>query len=85
MPSTYEGVTAAVQGHYGEQDAFYPVEQARAQEKQIATEASGPVEFFYYPAGHAFHNDTNALGTYDEESAKAAWSRTVTFLRESLA
>jgi len=85
VPSTYDGVTAAVQGHYGEQDAFYPVDQAQAQEKQIATEASGPVEFFYYPAGHAFHNDTNKLGTYDEQCAKAAWSRTIAFLRDRLA
>jgi len=85
VPSTYTSITAAVQGHYGEQDAFYPVDQARAQEKQLATEASGPVEFFYYPAGHAFHNDTNKLGTYDEQCAKTAWSRTIAFLRDSLA
>ncbi len=36
VPSTYTGLTAAVQGHYGEKDDFYPVEQAKAQEQQIA-------------------------------------------------
>ena len=84
VPSAYAGVTASVQGHYGEQDDFYPVDQARAQEQQIADESGAPVEFFYYPAAHAFHNDANTLGTYDEASAQLAWSRTVDFLRASL-
>ncbi|HEY0359048.1 MAG TPA: dienelactone hydrolase family protein [Mycobacteriales bacterium] len=85
VPDTYAGITAAVQGHYGERDDFYPVEQARQQEEQIRRESGAEVEFFYYPAGHAFHNDTNALGTYDAESAKLAWQRTVDFLRAKLA
>ncbi len=84
VPSTYAGITAAVQGHYGEQDAFYPAEQAKAQAEQIAAESGAPVEFFYYPAAHAFHNDENKLGTYDEEQAKLAWSRSVAFLRDNL-
>jgi carboxymethylenebutenolidase len=81
VPDTYTGLRAAVQGHYGERDDFYPVEQARAQEEQIHREAGVPVEFFYYPAGHAFHNDKDRLGTYDADSAELAWSRTVDFLR----
>ncbi|KQX61940.1 dienelactone hydrolase family protein [Angustibacter sp. Root456] len=81
VPDTYTGVRAAVQGHYGERDDFYPVDQARQQEQQIREESGADVEFFYYPAGHAFHNDKDRLGTYDEESAKLAWSRTVDFLR----
>src|SRR5919112_1970832 len=84
VPDTYNGVRAAVQGHYGERDDFYPVEQARAQEEQIHREAGVPVEFFYYPAGHAFHNDKDKLGTYDPESAELAWSRTVDFLRTNV-
>ena len=81
VPQTYTGVRAAVQGHYGEQDDFYPVEQARRQEQQIRAESGASVEFFYYSAGHAFHNDENLLGTYDQASAAAAWARTVEFLR----
>jgi carboxymethylenebutenolidase len=84
VPDTYTGVRAAVQGHYGERDDFYPVEQARAQEEQIHREAGVPVEFFYYPAGHAFHNDKDKLGTYDPEAAELAWSRTVDFLRTNV-
>ena len=84
VPDTFTGLTAAVQGHYGERDDFYPVDQARQQEEQIRRESGAEVEFFYYPAGHAFHNDENALGTYDEDSAKLAWQRAVGFLKEKL-
>jgi carboxymethylenebutenolidase len=85
VPSTYTGVRAAVQGHYAEQDGMYPVDQAHALEQQIRDEAGVRVEFFYYPAGHAFHNDENKMGTYDEEQAKLAWSRAVAFLKQELA
>jgi carboxymethylenebutenolidase len=84
VPEQYSGLTAAVQGHYGEEDAFYPVEGARAQEEQIRRESGAEVEFFYYPAGHAFHNDHDHLGTYDPENAKLAWRRSVDFLRSKL-
>ena len=85
VPDTYTGLTAAVQGHYGENDDFYAVEDAKKQAEQIRAESGAEVEFFYYPAGHAFHNDTNKLGTYDEHSARLAWERTVSFLRAKLA
>ena len=84
IPDTYTGVTAVIQGHYGTDDQFYPVDQARAQEEQIAQESKADVEFHYYPAGHAFHNDQDHMGTYHEESATLAWDRTVTFLRSHL-
>jgi carboxymethylenebutenolidase len=85
VPDQYSGITAAIQGHYGEQDDFYPASAARAQEQQIRDESHAEVEFFYYPAGHAFHNDQNLLGTYDPDNAKLAWQRTVQFLHEKLA
>jgi carboxymethylenebutenolidase len=81
VPSTFEGLTAAVQGHYGERDDFYPADDARAQAEQIRRESGAEVEFHFYDAGHAFHNDTNALGSYSPDDARLAWSRTVEFLR----
>jgi carboxymethylenebutenolidase len=84
VPDQYKSLTAAVQGHYGEQDEFYPVDSARAQEKQIRDESGAEVEFFYYPAGHAFHNDKDKLGTYDADSAGTAWSRSIKFLHSKL-
>ena len=84
MPDTYRGLTAAVQGHYGEKDEFYPVEQAQEQEEQIRYESGAEVTFYYYPAGHAFHNDKDRLGTYDSASAALAFGRMVDFLRQKV-
>jgi carboxymethylenebutenolidase len=84
IPSQYAGLTAAVRGHYGEQDQMYPVATARALEEQIREESGADVEFFYYPAGHAFHAEHDLLGTYDPEQATLAWQRTVRFLKERL-
>jgi carboxymethylenebutenolidase len=84
VPETYAGVRAAIQGHYAENDDFFPADQARAQEQQIRTESGAEVEYFFYPAGHAFNNDENALGTYDKEQADLAWGRAVSFLKAKL-
>jgi len=85
VPDGYSGITAPIQGHYGENDGFYPVEAARQQEQQIREQSQASVEFFYYPAGHAFHNDKDRMGTYDPESARLAWDRTVEFLTANAA
>jgi len=83
VPDTYDKITAPVQGHYGEQDQMYPADQAREQEQQIR-EAGVDVEYFYYPAGHAFANEENHLGTHDAESSALAWQRTLDFLHAQL-
>ncbi|HTW21601.1 MAG TPA: dienelactone hydrolase family protein [Mycobacteriales bacterium] len=84
VPDQFNGITAAVQGHYAENDEFYPADDARAQEAQIRSESGTEVEFFFYPAGHAFHNQFDKLGTYDETQAGIAWQRAVDFLRRRL-
>ena len=75
---------ASVLGHYAEDDAWFPAEKATA----LAEGLQGlgkDVELFIYPGtGHAFANEKNPLGTYDEATAKVAWDRTVAFLREKL-
>jgi carboxymethylenebutenolidase len=81
LPDNFEGLIAAVQGHYGEKDQSYPVAQARQLEQRLGEQTPGPIEFFYYPAGHAFLNDRNLLGTYDPDNAKLAWQRAVEFLK----
>jgi carboxymethylenebutenolidase len=80
----FSGMDAEVLGHYGEQDDTIPAEQARALAERIHAESGRPAEFLFYPAGHAFFNDENLLGTYDEESARTAWVRTLEFLRTRL-
>jgi carboxymethylenebutenolidase len=84
VPEQFTGLTAQVQGHYGEKDDFHPADEAREQADKIREESGSEVEFFFYPAGHAFHNDENLLGTYDAESAKLAWDRSVAFLKANV-
>lgn len=74
---------ASVQGHYGENDDFFPIDKARGlfeHLKGLGKDAT----LYEYPNGHAFANHHNPLGTYDENSARQAWDRTVSFFREKL-
>lgn len=78
------GLSAPVQGHFGAQDAFTTPEAARALLQRIEAEAGAAPEFHFYPAGHAFFNDENLLGTYDKVQADLAWRRTLDFLRANV-
>lgn len=80
-PDSYAGITAAVQGHYGNQDQMMPAEDARRTEQQIRDESGAEVEFFFYDAGHAFMNPEDKMGTHVPELAELAWTRTLEFLR----
>lgn len=84
VPESFKTITAKVQGHYAEQDDFFPVDQAREQEKQIREESGTEVQYYYYDAPHAFHNDENPMGNYREDHAKLAWTRAVTFLQDNV-
>lgn len=44
--------------------------------------AAGNREIDHYPAGHAFLNEEDLLGTFDAEQARIAWERTIAFLSE---
>ncbi|HEY4895759.1 MAG TPA: dienelactone hydrolase family protein [Solirubrobacteraceae bacterium] len=78
-------IKGPVLGHFGTADEFVSVEDAKSLEAEIR-DAGADVDFeFYEGAGHAFFNDTNRLGTYDESAAEASWQRTVKFLRSALA
>jgi carboxymethylenebutenolidase len=80
----WTGLTAPVLGHYGAEDSFFPL--AECQKVADAIEAEGKeVTFVVYPGmAHAFANEEDPLGNYDEEAAQQAWARTVDFLRAEL-
>ncbi len=63
------------------QDEHTPPDQAQV----VLDTINGPVDVQVYDAGHAFFNDENLLGTYDEDRAKQAWSQAVGFLHQHLA
>ena len=84
MPEDYAGLQAAVLIHVAEEDAFVPASQADELAEKIAGGNGREPELARYPAGHAFNNEENLLGTHDPVQAKKAWERTVLFLREHL-
>ena len=81
----FSGLRAEVLGHFGEQDTFTTPEDAAQLEQTIRDQAAVEVQFHFYPAGHAFYNDANPLGTHEPDSARLAWLRTLEFLRSRLA
>jgi carboxymethylenebutenolidase len=76
-------LAAPVQGHFGTQDQAFPPDLIRSMEQQLA-DLGKSIESYWYDAGHAFGNEDNALGTYDQEAASLAWQRSIQFLREKL-
>ncbi len=83
------GITFPVMGHFGTQDAFFPIDgidqlEAKMKDAGVAT------EFHRYLAHHAFANETavgegRIAGTqYDPAWAQMAWDRTLTFLGRTL-
>jgi carboxymethylenebutenolidase len=84
LPEDYAGMQAAVLAHFGEEDAFIPISQADELSARIRAGTGKTPEIQRYPAGHAFLNDENLLGTYDPAQAQLAWDRTVAFLHQHL-
>ncbi|HEX2849663.1 MAG TPA: dienelactone hydrolase family protein [Acidimicrobiales bacterium] len=80
----WSNLTAPVLGHFAENDSFFapgPVKDLEATLRGMGKD----VTFDIYPGtGHAFGNETNALGTFDADAKAKAWSRTVDFLRSKL-
>lgn len=77
-------LSAPVEGHFAEKDDFFPVDAV----KELVEKLRGmgkDVSMHTYPGcGHAFANETNALGTHDPDASATAWTRAVGFLRSKL-
>jgi len=80
----FSAVKAPVLGHYAETDDFAPPEKALRMGAAIR-EAGGSAHINVYGGtGHAFFNDENPFGSFDEGNALIAWSRTLAFLEKAL-
>jgi carboxymethylenebutenolidase len=76
-------IRAEMQFHYAGLDER--INAGRAAYETALTAAGVTFESFLYEgANHAFNNDTNAA-RYDAAAAELAWSRVITFFRETLA
>jgi carboxymethylenebutenolidase len=80
----FGGISGPVLGHFGTADEFIPSEEAKQLEQEIRDAGVDVTFHFYEGAGHAFVNDTNRLGTYDQRQADISWQRTTEFLRSAL-
>jgi carboxymethylenebutenolidase len=82
---SFEHLTAPLLGHFGEQDPMTGPGNVRELAATIERQSGQRPDFRLYPAGHAFFNDENLIGTYDPEQAAKAWDITIEFLGEQLA
>ena len=79
----YSQLSAAVEGHYAEDDDMAGPPAVEKLEATL-TDLGKDVKTFLYPGTHhAFFNDTRP-DVYDEEAARVAWVRTLEFLRAKL-
>ena len=77
-------LTADVQGHFGRDDEMADPSSVARLAERIERESGKRPEIHQYPAGHAFFNDENLIGTYDPDQARLAWGRTLDFLRDTV-
>lgn len=80
----FSKISAPVLGHFGTEDDFVSVEDAKALEAELQDAGVEAAFEFYEGGGHAFANDHDRLGTYDEGHTEKAWSKTVDFLKRHL-
>jgi carboxymethylenebutenolidase len=85
MAPDWSGLTAAVQAHAAENDDFFPPAAIEALGEELRGMGKDVTVYVYPGTGHAFGNETNALGTHDAEATKLSWSRTLEFLKSKLA
>lgn len=81
---SFANLSAPLLGHFGQQDEMAPPEAVQQLADRIEQESGARPDFRIYPAGHAFFNDENLLGTYAPDHAAEAWQSTVEFLRRHL-
>jgi carboxymethylenebutenolidase len=76
-------MTAAVQGHYAENDGMAGPAAVEKLKRELGDRGI-QVEMFLYPGTeHAFFNDTRPE-VYDPEASRLAWQRAVEFLHSTL-
>ncbi|HEY2225450.1 dienelactone hydrolase family protein [Actinomycetospora sp.] len=81
---SFAKLSAPMLGHFGAEDSMAPPDAVTQLADRIEAESGRRPDFRIYPAGHAFFNDENHMGTYDPEQATIAWNETLNFLRSTL-
>lgn len=80
----WSNLSARVDGHFAGNDDFFPPDKVRALGEQLRADGHD-VTFEIYPdCGHAFANEDNPLGTWNEQAASTAWARTLNLFESTL-
>jgi carboxymethylenebutenolidase len=80
----WSNLQAAVRGHFAEKDDFFPPDAVKALEAELRGMGKEVSIEVHAGTGHAFCNEENALGTYDEQAAERVWTDVVQFLHSKL-
>jgi carboxymethylenebutenolidase len=80
----WSNLSAPLLGHFAEQDDFFPP-GAVLELQGTLRDLGNEVTFEIIPdTGHAFCNETDALGTYDAAATEKTWAHTMEFLHTHL-
>jgi carboxymethylenebutenolidase len=77
-------LTASIQGHMAEHDAFFPPRAARALEAKLRGMGKDVTLTVHPGSGHAFMGVHNALGTLDAGLAARIWPAVISFLEQAV-
>jgi len=77
----WSGLNAVVEGHFAENDDFFPPEACLALAQKLRDLGKDVVFHIYPGTGHGFTNEKDPLGTYDAEATETAWGRALELLR----
>ena len=80
----WSNLSAKVRGHFAENDDFFGPEPVKALERQLKDMGKDVSFEVHAGTGHAFANEEDALGTYNEAEAAKAWSDTLALFRSTL-
>src|SRR3954468_10341614 len=81
----FSKLNGPVLGHFGTNDDYVSVDDAKALEQEIRDASGQDVTFeFYEGGGHAFFAEHDRIGTYDKDHAESSWRKTLDFFRRHL-
>jgi carboxymethylenebutenolidase len=79
----WDALSAVVEGHYAENDAFASPEMAKALEENLRKRGKNATFHVYGGTDHAFFNDERPE-VYNAAAANTAWTRTLALFRANL-
>lgn len=76
----WSGVSAKIEGHFAENDDFFPPAACEALAQQLRDLGKDCVFHVYPGTGHGFTNEENPMGAWNEAATETSWGRTLELL-----